>query len=66
MGPNKPQISIQLNALNSPGSLLLAEECNGSNITLGSNSAHVYEDGFGGSLRVFDELQLRPFRERVI
>ncbi len=64
--PNKPQILIQRNASNDPRSLLFGEENNGSNFTWGSNGDRVYEDGFGGSLRVFDELQLGAFRTRVI
>lgn len=64
--PNKPQIPIQRNASSNSCSLLLAEESNCSNVTWGSNGAHVYEDGFGGSLRVLDELQLGALRKRII
>lgn len=63
---NKLQIHIQRNASNNPRSLLLNEESNGSNVIWGSNGARVYEDSFGGSLRVFDKLQLGAFRKRVI
>nr|PMJ93305.1 hypothetical protein BCU11_06120 [Vibrio cyclitrophicus] len=64
--PNKPHTHIQRNASSNSRSLLLAEEIKGSNVTWGSNGARVYEDGFGGSLRVFDELQLGAFRKRIV
>ncbi|OHY92618.1 hypothetical protein BI375_03950 [Vibrio rotiferianus] len=63
---NKPQTPIQCNASSYSRSLLLAKESNCSNVTWGSNGARVYEDGFGGSLRVFDELQLGAFRKRIV
>ena len=64
--PNKPQIPIQRNASSNSCSLLLAEESNCSNVTWVSNDAHVYEGCFGGSLRVFDELQFGAFTKRAI
>ncbi|TOG57399.1 hypothetical protein CGI98_23620 [Vibrio parahaemolyticus] len=64
--PNKPQIPIKRNASSNSRSMLLVEESNGSNVTWGSNAARVYEDGFGGSLRVFDELRLGAFRKRIV
>ncbi|TNZ74235.1 hypothetical protein CGJ96_23375 [Vibrio parahaemolyticus] len=64
--PNQPQIPIKRNASSNSRSLLLVEESNGSNVTWGSNVARVYEDSFGGSLRVFDELQLGAFRKRIV
>lgn len=38
---------------------------NDSNVAWGSNGGSC-EDGVGGTLKVFDELQLGAFRQRVI
>lgn len=64
--PNKPQIPIQRKASCNSLSLFLVEENDESNVTWGGNGTHVYEDGFGGERRIFDELQLGAFRKRII
>lgn len=63
--PIKPQLPGSRTGSNSQPALLQDESGNDSNVAWGSNGGSS-ENGVGRTLKVFDELQLGAFRQRVI
>ena len=63
--PIKPQVSGSRTDSNNQLALPQGESGNDSSVAWGSNGGSS-EDGVGGTMKVFDELQLGAFRQRVI